>query len=112
MAIVSAKTLKQRYSGSGSLTTISTRTTTYTASSNQIVPCNTSGGPFIVTLPPSPAHGDVVKIPDAGGTFATNNLTVDRNGNNINGVADNVNLDINYGTFNFQFFTSFGWILT
>jgi len=104
MAIVSAKTLKQRYSGSGGLTTISTRTTTYTASSNQIVPCNTSGGPFTVTLPPSPVHGDIVKISDVSGSFATNNLTVNPNGKNINGSAGNLSLDINWSVTELQYF--------
>ncbi len=98
---------------SGGPTVVSTKTANYTATSNEIVPCDTNTvGAFTVTLPASPVHGDSVIISDAAGTFATNNLTVDRNGNNINGVADNVDLDINYGIFNFQFFTSFGWVLT
>lgn len=97
---------------SGGLTTISTKTTTYNANSNEIIPSDTSGGSFTITLPLTPTHGDMVVVIDVDGTFATNNLTVDRNGSSINGVADNVDLDINYGIFNFQFFTSFGWILT
>jgi hypothetical protein len=50
---------------------------------------DTVGGVVTCTLPGSPAAGDAIYFVDAGGAYATNNLTIARNGNTINGVASN-----------------------
>jgi len=84
-------------------TAVATKTAAYSANSNEIIPSDTSGGSFTITLPLTPTHGDIVKIPDAGGTFAANNLTVDRNGKNINGVAANLILDIDWSVTELQY---------
>ena len=47
-----------------------------------------------LTLPASPTLGDTIAIYDALGTAATNNITIARNGSNINGVADNAIIDV------------------
>ena len=49
--------------------------------------CNTTGGAFTVTLPTSASLGDFISFIDYAGTFDTNNLTVGRNGHNIQGTA-------------------------
>ena len=48
-----------------------------------------------LTLPASPALGDTIAIYDASGTAATNNITVARNGNKINGLTEDAIVDLN-----------------
>ena len=50
---------------------------------------NTTSGAHIFTLPISATRGDTIAIKDYAGTFATFNLTIARNGHNIQGVANN-----------------------
>jgi len=63
------------------------KTTTYTAVAGQGVFANTSSGAWTLTLPSSPSIGDEVSVVDYAGTFDTNNLTIARNGKNIEGSA-------------------------
>ena len=51
---------------------------------------NTTGGAITLTLPASPTIGDEISFVDYAGTFDTNNLTVARNGKNINGAASDL----------------------
>lgn len=44
------------------LTPTATKTSNYTASANEFVPCNVSGGSFAVTLPSAPADGTRVRV--------------------------------------------------
>jgi len=48
-----------------------------------------------LTLPASPSLGDTIAIYDASGTAATNNITIARNGSNINAQAVNAIIDVN-----------------
>ena len=50
---------------------------------------DTSGAAFNVTLPASPSAGNVVAVADYANTWDTNNLTIVRNGSNIEGSAEN-----------------------
>ena len=56
--------------------------------------CDTSGGAFTVTLPTSPTLGDEVTLVDYAGTFDTNNLTVGRNSENIQGSAADLTVSV------------------
>jgi hypothetical protein len=49
---------------------------------------NTTSDVHTVTLPASATAGDTIAIKDYAGTFGTNNLTIARNGHNIQGVAN------------------------
>ena len=49
---------------------------------------NTTSGAITVTLPSSPSAGDVVAIADYANTADTNNITIGRNGSNIQGTAN------------------------
>ena len=48
---------------------------------------DTSGSVLTVDLPNNPSAGSTVRIADAKGSFATNNLTINRNTKNIVGAA-------------------------
>ena len=61
--------------------------TSITVAANDRYFVDTSGGAVTITLPSSPQVGDQVRLLDLASTFDTNNLTVGRNGNNINGAA-------------------------
>ena len=68
-------------------------TTTTTATTKKQYVTDTTAGAFTVTLPASPAAGDYVYFIDAG-NWATNNLTVARNGSTIEGSATNLIFDV------------------
>ena len=59
---------------------------------------DTTSAAFTITLPATPSDGTRLIIHDVTGNFATNNLTVDRNGETILGLAENLILDVNNGT--------------
>ena len=50
---------------------------------------NTTSAAHTFTLPVSATRGDTIAIKDYAGTFATFNLTIGRNGHNIQGSANN-----------------------
>jgi hypothetical protein len=49
----------------------------------------------VITLPPGPAIGDVVEIIDIAGTAATTNFTINRSGEKIQGLAENLVFNVN-----------------
>jgi len=83
----------QGITGSKGVLNWSTQTSNYTASRNEGVISNTSGGSFTVTLPDSPLAGDIVVIAD-GANWGLFSLTVARNGSTIEGQLDDFVLDI------------------
>jgi hypothetical protein len=56
---------------------------------------DTTSAAHTLTLPGSPSAGDTIAIKDYAGTFGTNNLTIARNGNNIQGVANDSEISTN-----------------
>lgn len=79
---------------SGGMTYTAVKTANFTASANTGVQTNTGGGAFTVTLPASPAVGAQVVVVDSANSWATNNLTVGRNGSTIEGDASDLVCDI------------------
>jgi hypothetical protein len=69
------------------------KTANYTAVHQDGVIADTTAGTFTVTLPAAPAVGDYVVISD-GGSWATTNLTVGRNGKTIEGDAADMTMDL------------------
>jgi len=64
------------------------KTASFTAVSGNGYFVNTTSGAITLTLPASPSAGDIVSVKDYAYTFATNNLTVARNGSPIGGGSD------------------------
>jgi hypothetical protein len=62
----------------------------YTAVAGDKLAVNTTDAAVTITLPASPSAGDTVEMIDAANTFDTNNLTVGRNGANINSAGSNL----------------------
>ena len=91
----------------------SVQTTGFTAVKGNAYPCNTTSAAFTVTLPASPSVGDQVLLLDYAGTFATNNITLGRNSNNIEGSAVNKILTTNREAVTLTYVDSTqGWVST
>ena len=87
------------------------KTGNFTASADEGYFCNTSGGAFTLTLPSSPSAGNTVAVADYGNDFAGNNLTVARNGSNIEGVASDLTIDQSGAAFEIIFVDATkGWV--
>jgi hypothetical protein len=104
--------------GFGPTGAVSWNTTKITADPNPAVTgvgyfADTTSAAFTITLPSSPSAGAVVGIADYANTFATNNLTVGRNGSNIGGVASNSILSTSGVSVTFVYVDATqGWIVT
>jgi len=70
------------------------KTTGFTAVAGNGYFCNTTSAAFTVTLPSSPTAGDTVGISDYANTADTNNITIGRNGSNIQGSANDFIINI------------------
>ena len=82
----------------------------YTASINDIIFVNTSASAHTITLPASPVLGHKVLISDLSNNSSTNNITVGRNSEKIDGAEDNFTIDINNGSVEFIYTnTTYGW---
>ena len=73
----------------------SIKTANFTAANGEGYFVDTTSSAITVTLPSSPSAGNIVAVKDYALTFATNNLTINRNSSLINGVASDATLDTN-----------------
>jgi len=72
--------------------TITDSNTPYTSVAGAQIFANTSSNPITVNLPASPSVGDEVTLIDTRASWASNNLTVGRNGQPINTAASDLTL--------------------
>jgi hypothetical protein len=91
------------------------KTASFTAVSGNGYFVNTTSGAVTMTLPATPSAGDIVSVKDYAYTFATNSLTVNRNGSPIGGGTAFNTIDYNtngsFLTFIYVDGTQ-GWLLT
>jgi hypothetical protein len=72
---------------------------------------DTTSAAHTVTLPASATIGDIIHIKDYAGTFGTNNLTILRNGHNIQGVANDSLISTNRASISLFYIDSTkGWL--
>ena len=69
------------------------KTSNYTAVNGDRIIADTTGGSFTITLPANPSIGNNLIIVD-GNDWSINNLTVARNGSAIEGLSEDLTVDI------------------
>jgi hypothetical protein len=79
------------------------KTAGFTAVSGNGYFVNTTSGAITVTLPATPSAGDIVAISDYANTAITNNITVGRNGSNIEGAASDLTINNNGASVTFVY---------
>jgi len=88
------------------------QTSGFTAVAKRGYFCNTTSSAFTATLPASATIGDFITFIDYAGTFDTNNLTIGRNGHNIQGVAEDLTVSVERAGLTLVYVDSTqGWLL-
>jgi hypothetical protein len=89
-----------------------TKTGAYTAFAGDKIFADTSSSAFTITLPASPSVGDEVRFLDLANTFDTNNLTVGRNSEKIDGATSDLTVATEGAAFALVYSGStYGWKL-
>lgn len=97
------------------LPVLRTVTSAYNAVVGDRILCNSTSGPFTITLPLSTTliQGDVIQVIDVTGTFATNNVTIARNGALIQGTTETLVCDVANSVITLLYTdVTYGWIVT
>ena len=88
------------------------KTTGFTAVAGEGYFCDTTSAAFTATLPASPTLGDECTFVDYAGTFDTNNLTIGRNSQNIQGSAADLTVSVERAGLTLVYSgASQGWLL-
>jgi len=75
----------------------------YSANSGDRLAISTTASARTITLPGSPSADDIIEFMDKDASFATNNLTISRNGSTIEGSSANLVADISSTNFFMQY---------
>jgi hypothetical protein len=89
-------------------TSFSIQTANFNANVGGRYGVDTTSGAVTSTLPASPATGGAIFFADAGGAFASNNLTINPNGQTIMGASGNMTVSNNNQSFGL-FFNGATW---
>ena len=89
--------------------TVEFKNADFTAARNFLYMIDTSIGGVSVTLPANPSTGDQLLLMDQKRSFGTNNLTIGRNSQNINGAASDVVSKSTGALIRCIFESSYGW---
>jgi len=90
-----------------------TKNAAYTAFNADKIFVDTASQAVTITLPASPTVGDEVRFLDVANTFDTNNLTVARNGEKIDGTTADLTVATEGAAFSLVYSgSSYGWKLT
>ena len=82
------------------------------SSGQRIIVDTSSSGAYTLTLPSNPSMGDEIHFLDGGYNCGTDNVTIARNGNNIMGLAQNMDIDTDGAAFKLVYYNSTrGWVI-
>ena len=88
-----------------------TLTSATTINSGERIFADATAGAFTITLPSAPSTGDTVQIIDVAGIFATNNVTVGRNGKKIQNLSEDLVLNLGNAAITMIFSgDTYGWV--
>ena len=89
------------------------KSTAYTVVAGEKLFVDCSAATVTVTLPSTAALGDEIRIIDATGNSSTNNITIARNGHNIQGDAADLTIDTDRAAFGLVYYNvTQGWLLS
>ena len=111
MKTIPASDLKTYNPGGTSWQSVVTGNTTMVSGRGYFV--NTTSSAITMTLPASPSLGDTVTVIDYAGTADINNITIGRNSQPIQGVAEDLTVATERAAFTLVYSDStHGWLLT
>jgi hypothetical protein len=94
------------WAGSGLTPTAIKVANGYTAAANDLVRCDTTTTAFSISLPASPLDGTILAFVDVANSFATHNLTINPNGNKIEGSTSSMVSNVNGAYLEFTYISS------
>jgi len=91
---------------------VSITTNAFVSSGQRIIVDTSSASAYTLTLPSSPTMGDEIHFLDGGYNCGTTHVTIARNGNNIMGLAQNMDIDTDGAAFKLVYYNSTrGWVI-
>lgn len=88
-----------------------TLTTSSAVVAGERIFANATTASFTLTLPGSPQDGDTIQVIDVAGIFALNPVTLARNGNRIQNLAEDLILNLNNAAVTLIYSgATFGWV--
>jgi len=83
----------------------------YTAVVNDRIFCTAGGQTITLPIYTSCIDGDTVQIVDVAGVAGTTNITIARNGANIQNLAQDLTVNVNNAAVNLVYSTALGWVI-